>query len=261
MLAVTHTTSSVLPPPAAEYREILADTSSEFKVFQQIPRPLTVAEDRNGWLITKHGTRYILRKRMRKTDKYRTRQRTLLRACVRSRLCVISTPVCCILPRGSTCPSTDGRTVKSGHMKTWSSSDSEGDEDMTVNTGKSKPSAASTVNSQQQGADVYVRAPHPGRRWCRRTAWRPFVTFVRVFAALHAGTVHRFYARQFKATWQVIADQHSAHSYYMYGIPKVRLADTEQLRAAGRAWPPYTSPCGACDALGVLCSCFGSTWT
>ena len=34
------------------------------------------SEDNNGWLITKHGPKYILRKRMRRSDKYRTKMRT-----------------------------------------------------------------------------------------------------------------------------------------------------------------------------------------
>lgn len=143
--------------PRSEYREVLADTTSEFKVFQQTPRQLTVSEDRNGWLITKHGSRYILRKRMRKTDKYRTQKRALTKL-TRRGASTAGSAVRLLLSSHVACDAPDGRTVKSGHMKAWSSSDSEGDEDMTVNTGRSKPSAASTVNSQQQqqGDDVCV---------------------------------------------------------------------------------------------------------
>ena len=60
----------------AEYREVLADESSDVKSFQKPPRRLTKSEDNNGWLITKHGPKYILRKRMRRSDKYRTKMRT-----------------------------------------------------------------------------------------------------------------------------------------------------------------------------------------
>ena len=55
---------------------MLADESSDVKSFQKPPRHLTKSEDNNGWLITKHGPKYILRKRMRRSDKYRTKMRT-----------------------------------------------------------------------------------------------------------------------------------------------------------------------------------------
>ena len=109
-------------------------------------------------------------------------------------------------------PRTDGKAIKHGYIHQWDSSDSDGDEDFTARGGadttKSEGSGASSVTeSACVGSLVYTPAP---------------IASINLTLAHGVPAASRFLPRQFKATWQVIADQHSSYSYHMYSIPRVR---------------------------------------